>query len=303
MTFSLTKHHGLGNDFLVFLTDDPVVAGERDAWVERAFSWCDRFRGIGADGLLIGLWGQPGVDLVMTLVNADGSLAEMSGNGIRCLAQAEALRRGEAEVDLAIQTDGGLRSVRLGPDPEGEPHRSVATVDMGPARPGPTKDRVPEVSEAEVEQRGASALGLDATRSATFDLGNPHLVLLVPDPVLVDVAVAGASHESVFADGMNVHFVAPTDGEADAMDMKVWERGAGVTEACGTGATAVARAAYDWGLVGSPVTVHMPGGDVVVEVGDTMVLHGPTVFIGEVEVPEALNLELDQRRAPEGVSA
>ena len=143
MTFRLTKHHGLGNDFLVFLTDDPaVIADER--WWERAQQWCDRKLGIGADGLLLGLWGQPNADLEMTLFNADGSVAEMSGNGIRCLAQAEAARRGQSEGTLSIDTGGGPRSVSFRPDPGGDHRKIVATVDMGPAGPGPTPDRALE---------------------------------------------------------------------------------------------------------------------------------------------------------------
>ena len=113
---------------------------------------------------------------------------------------------------------------------------------------------------------------------------DPHLVLLVPDPEVIDLVAAGSTHEAAFAAGMNVHFVAPTPGEDDAISMRVWERGAGVTEACGTGATAVARAVHDWGLVGERVAVHMPGGDVVVEVGESMTLHGPATFIGSAEV-------------------
>ncbi|CAN5423484.1 diaminopimelate epimerase [soil metagenome] len=276
MTFSLTKHHGLGNDFLVFLTDDPEVAGDRAAWVERAVRWCHRSHGVGADGLLIGLYGTGDADLAMTLVNADGSLAEMSGNGIRCLAQAEARRQGSVEGTLTVATDGGPRSVTFGPDPDGDPLVSVASVDMGAAGPGPSADRSIDAG---------AGLKVAPLKSATFDLGNPHLVLLVEDPSSIDVAVAGARYEAAYSSGMNVHFVAPTSGEADAITMVVWERGAGVTEACGTGATAVARAAHDWGLVGERVTVHMPGGDVVVDVGEPMVLHGPSAFIAAVEVP------------------
>ncbi|MCU1496550.1 MAG: dapF [Acidimicrobiales bacterium] len=287
MTFRLSKHHGLGNDFLVFLTDDPVVAGDREAWAVRAPEWCNRYRGMGADGLLLGLRGQPGVDLVMTLVNADGSFAEMSGNGIRCLAQAEALRRMTPEAELAIQTDGGWRQVSLRPDPAGNPYACAASVDMGPAFVGPSPDTPVQLSDRQIEEIGLAALGLDAIKSITLDLGNPHLVLLVEDLAAVDLEQAGRHHEAAFASGMNVHFVAPTRGEADAMDMMIWERGVGPTEACGTGAAAVARAAYDWDLTGAQVTVHMPGGDAVVDVGPTMTLHGPSVWIGDVELPEA----------------
>lgn len=284
MTFFLSKHHGLGNDFLVLLTHDAEAAADRDAWAARGHDWCRRSRGVGADGLLIGLRSQQGSDLVMTLVNADGSIAEMSGNGIRCLAQAEAIRRGTPEVDLVIQTDGGSRSVSLRPDPGGDPSLAVASVDMGAAGLGPRPDGHPSIPDHEVERLGVSRLALDPVKSATFDVGNPHLVLLVEDPEQVDVAVAGGYHEAVYSSGINVHFVAPTRNEADAMTMRVWERGVGLTEACGTGAVAVARAAHDWGLVGERVTVHMPGGDVLVDVGDTMTLQGPTTFIADVEI-------------------
>lgn len=295
MTFRLTKHHGLGNDFLVFLTDDASRLADRDTWTDRAVRWCDRRRGIGADGLLLGLVGpaadsaasgSPAVDVVMTLVNGDGSTAEMSGNGIRCLAQAEARRRSDSEGELVILTDGGIRSVRYRPEPAGDPATVVASVDMGPAGPGPEPDLDPtsDLSTAHLSEATATELALPPMRSATFDLGNPHLVLLVEDPDAIDLASAGATHEAAFSAGMNVHFVAPTTGEKNAMSMRVWERGAGITRACGTGATAVARAAYDWGLVGPEVTVHMPGGDVVVEVADRMTLHGPAAFIATVEV-------------------
>jgi diaminopimelate epimerase len=289
MAFHLTKHHGLGNDFLVHLTTDPTAAVDRRAWIERAPRWCDRRRGVGADGLLVGLLtggaDAGGVDVVMTLVNADGSVAEMSGNGIRCLAQAAVMAGAGAYGSLLVRTDAGDRRITHRPSPDGDPLTLVASVDMGPARPGPEPDRSIDVAAEEVPPATAAALALAPIRSATFDLGNPHLVLQVPDPAVIDLVAAGSTHEAAFAAGMNVHFVAPTAGEADAVTMRVWERGAGVTEACGTGATAVARAVHDWGLTGPRVQVHMPGGDVVVEVGDAMVLHGPASFIAAVEVP------------------
>ena len=280
MTFRLTKHHGLGNDFLVHLTDDAAAFDNRAAWIERARSWCHRHHGIGADGLLLGLHGSGRADLVMTLINADGSVAEMSGNGIRCLAQAEAMRRNQERGTLVIETDGGLRTVEYAATNTGARHQGTidASVDMGPARPGPTPDRPVDASG------DAHSLGLDALKTATFDLGNPHLVLLVEDPAAIDLAIAGATHEATFDAGMNVHFVAPSAGETDAITAVHWERGAGITEACGTGATAIARATHDWGLVGEQVTVHMPGGDVQVVVGDPMILRGPSVFIAGIVV-------------------
>lgn len=280
MAFELTKHHGLGNDFLVLLGP---AADLKSVGVEEARRWCDRHRGIGADGLLLGVTDEPGVDLRMTLYNADGSLAEMSGNGIRCLAQADARRRHAGPVTLRIATDGGPRTVEVGAPAADDPATVQASVDMGPARPGPEPDVV-ALDDDLAETGPAEALGLDALRRGTYDLGNPHLVLLVEDPEAVDLVAAGSLHEAQFSAGINVHFVAPTPGEADAMSMRVWERGAGVTAACGTGAVAVARAAHDWGLVGDRVTVHMPGGDVDVVVGDPMTLIGPATYIASITV-------------------
>jgi diaminopimelate epimerase len=288
MWFRLTKHHGLGNDFLVLLTDDAELYADREAWSERAVEWCSRPFGIGADGLLIGRYDQPDpeVDLVMTLVNADGSFAEMSGNGIRCLAQAEAMRRQEREVFLAIGTDGGWRSVQVSPSADGRPHEVLARVDMGPVRPGPEPHGKLFVTDEMLDDFGGeTGLGLDVIEADTFDVGNPHLVLLVPDASLVDVAMAGRLHQDIYPHGINVHYVSPSPDEDDTMVMYPWERGVGVTDACGTGATVVAHAAHGWGLVGEHVKVHMPGGYAEVEVGPTMTLIGPSTFVASVDIP------------------
>jgi diaminopimelate epimerase len=115
-------------------------------------------------------------------------------------------------------------------------------------------------------------------------MGNPHLVLLVDDPAEVDIRRAGPYWEAGYGAGINVHAIAPTPGADDDLTMAIWERGAGATLACGTGATAAAHAAHAWGLVGTRVRVRMAGGDVEVEVGERMTLHGPSVRIATVEV-------------------
>jgi diaminopimelate epimerase len=280
MAYRLTKHHGLGNDFLVLLG---ATADLRGVDGHAARRWCDRRRGIGADGLLLGADAGGEADLVMTLFNADGSRAEMSGNGIRCLGQAEAQRRGVHAVGLRIATDAGLRTVdvRPGVDPT-DPATILATVDMGTAAPGPEPDI--ELAQDPADLGNAEALALAPRAQITIDLGNPHLVLLVNDPEAVDLVAAGSLHEAAYSRGINVHVVAPTSGESDALTMRAWERGVGVTDACGTGAVATARAAHDWGLVGREVTVHMPGGDVQVTVDDPMSLTGPATYIAAVEV-------------------
>ncbi|MEJ7584237.1 MAG: diaminopimelate epimerase, partial [Acidimicrobiales bacterium] len=284
MAYRLTKHHGLGNDFLVLLGSS---ADTSDVDAATARRWCDRRRGIGADGLLVGTDGEGAagstVDLVMTLFNADGSRAEMSGNGIRCLAQAEARRRGVETVELRIATDGGIRSVAVEPDPAAVDQATVsATVDMGSAAAGPEPDI--ELTHDPADLGTAEALALSPRAQVTVDLGNPHLVLLVDDPEAVDLVAAGSLHEAAFSHGINVHAVAPTAGQRDALTVRVWERGVGVTDACGTGAAAAAHAAHEWGLVGRQVTVHMPGGDVEVTVDDPIMLTGPATFVATVEL-------------------
>lgn len=280
MAYRLTKHHGLGNDFLVLL-GAPADLRAIDGNVARR--WCDRRRGIGADGLLLGALGGADVDLVMTLFNADGSPAEMSGNGIRCLAQAEARRREVESIALRIRTDAGVRTVEVVPGAGPTDRRTVsATVDMGATSPGPEPDV--ELKSDPADLGTTEALALSPRASVTIDLGNPHLVLLVTDPEAVDLVAAGSLHECAYSHGINVHVIAPTPDEPDALSMRVWERGVGVTDACGTGAVAAARAAHDWGLVGPNVVVHMPGGDVEVVVGDPMTLTGPSTYVAAVEV-------------------
>ena len=259
-TMRLTKHHGLGNDFLIALAD--ALPSHAPALAQAV---CHRTRGVGADGLIFGLPGDSdaSTNATMVLFNADGSRAEMSGNGIRCLAQALVRRndcgRGGA---LRIGTDAGVRVVSV--EPTDDPDVVQARVDMGPVGAGPDLESIdyPE-----------------ALRFATADVGNPHLVIQVADVRAVEISTHGAVL-SRLAGGINVEFISKT---AAGIDLRVWERGVGVTEACGTGACAAAHAAHRWGLVGPVAQVSMPGGDVVVELGTTAVLIGPAEYIAAVD--------------------
>lgn len=257
------KYHGLGNDFLVALAaDNPDL--HADPALARAL--CDRHRGVGADGLLLGL---PPVsddaDARMVLLNADGSEAEISGNGIRCLAQALLRRHGRAEGELRIDSPGGLRQLRV---VRGDVEREVwIDVDMGPVGAGP------ELSPA--------TLAYPAARAASLTIGNPHLVLLVDDPSAVALDVDGPALESGYPEGINVHFVRVVD--SGHLELRVWERGSGITEACGSGACAAVAAVEGWGLAVGPVRVAMPGGEVQVELVDGSVhLLGPSRYVAEV---------------------
>ncbi|MEM9516439.1 MAG: diaminopimelate epimerase [Actinomycetota bacterium] len=265
-TITLTKHHGLGNDFLVAV-DNGELAGTDVPALARA--WCHRRTGVGADGLLIATDAQ-GYDARMTLYNADGSRAEMSGNGIRCFAQALAGRHA-TEVELLVRTDVGDRRLELqGTD---DPDTVDVRVEMGDvsALPEPT---------------GWSALGCHPDRPvAHLSVGNPHSVVGVDDVAVVDLAALGGQVPHV-----NLEIIEPGP-EPEAVTMRVHERGVGITEACGTGAVAAAYAARSWGLVASQhpeVIVHMDGGRATVgfdaDVTTRAVLTGPATYVASIEV-------------------
>jgi len=266
----LTKHHGLGNDFLV------VVDLENELVIDSALAIavCDRQRGIGADGLMRVSPGTVGADLTMELLNSDGSPAEMSGNGMRCLAQAVVMADAVSGSEFTVATPGGIRAVehRIGD----LPGQSWVLVDMGVA----TRSEVSPDSVRHLRE---------PRRTATIDIGNPHVVLLVDEPNDVDLVALGPAYEAQFPEGANVEWV--TQSGPDALRLRVWERGAGVTQACGTGACASAMAANQWGLVGSNVDVSMPGGTVNVTLGETVTLAGPATYVAEVSVePDFLAL-------------
>ena len=261
MQMRLTKHHGLGNDFLVLLDLDataPVTPA-----LARAV--CHRHTGVGADGLLH-VTRSPSADVAMALYNADGGRAEMSGNGISCLAQAVADAGIVAGGIVVVATDAGVRTVHL--EPSGDSHTDRATVDMGAAK----------VGEDEVEWLDQHVL-----RAARVDIGNPHLVLHAPRlDSDIDLVARGASINELVPEGINVELIAagPLD---DELTMRVYERGVGLTEACGTGACASAAAAYQWGLCGPRVAVRQPGGPADVEIGDTIAMTVPVVHVATIE--------------------
>jgi diaminopimelate epimerase len=261
-----TKHHGAGNDFLVIVDRDD----REPVSTELVRALCDRHVGVGADGVIRVLAGRDGADLSMDLRNADGSVAEMSGNGIRCLVQA-AVDAGVVEPpQVTVWTLGGVRTVAYRPG--GVPGVAEASVDMGKAELGP--DQPQQFADR---------------RARTVDMGNPHLVLLGPDPSGMDVAELGGRIQGVHPGGINVEFVAvgPTP---DELTLRVWERGVGETLACGSGSAAAAAAARSWGLVGDVVNVHNLGGTLRVELGvDGIRLAGPTCKVADIDIdPQAL---------------
>jgi diaminopimelate epimerase len=252
----VTKMHGAKNDFVVLdrRNDGAFDASSFARWV------CDRRLGIGADGCIILEKGRA-ADVRMRTVNADGTEAEMCGNGIRCAARwlDEA---GEGDR-IAFETHAGIvRTEIVARDPE-----YLIRVAMG--RPNIRERSVPMLPDA-----------------AFVEIGNPHVVIFRTDVDQVDLeAVADAlQHERLFPFGTNVHAVAI--GDERTLRVRHWERGVGLTLACGTGAVACAAVAIERGAVSSPVEVFVPGGRLVVEFDDLGNAHltGPAVRAFDTEV-------------------
>ncbi len=250
----VTKMHGARNDFVVVDARDAPFAPEAFArWA------CDRRAGIGADGVIL-LEASRRADARMRTINADGSEAEMCGNGIRCAARwlDEA---GEGER-IAFETAGGIvRTEIVARVPE-----YLVRVAMGR----------PTLSEIELGTLGSAAL---------VSTGNPHVVFLRDFVEEIDLeAVAQAlQRDPRFPSGTNVHVASPCG--ANSLQVRHWERGVGATMACGTGAVACAVAAIARAVVCSPVELFVPGGRLVVECEDGEArLIGPAVRVFDADV-------------------
>ena len=274
----LHKLHGLGNDFLVALVEE--LPADADA-ARTATALCHRRRAIGADGLIYAVLDSEseGTDrsAAMRLWNSDGSPAEVSGNGLRCLAHVIARTLGAAELDIVVHTVVGPRRCSIRPTPT--PGTVIGTTEMGSLGPGPRPDRF-SCSPATAVQ---GVLGPGAIeRWDTMDVGNPHAVLAVADPGGVPLQEAGPAVEALFSGGINVHFGAVTG--PDQLTLGVWERGAGVTAACGTGAVAAAAVFHRWGKVGQTVIVRMAGGEAQVDLSEPVTLTGESTYVAAVGV-------------------
>lgn len=269
------KVEGAGNDYV--LVDGFAGLPPDPAALSRAVS--DRHRGIGSDGLIVvSAADEPGVHGRMGIWNADGSEALMCGNGLRCVVRWLA-EQGHAPGDeVRVATLSGPRVGRLRPDGSVETSMGVPSFDPAelPADlPGdPPEHPLPE--------------GLRADPDVAFgvSVGNPHLVVRVPDPDAVDLARHGEALNTSprMQAGANVHVVGPPRGAT--VVARTWERGSGATRACGTGAVAVAAVARRLGWVDdAEVTVRMPGGELRVRFDPTGLawLAGPAnlVFRGE----------------------
>ncbi len=259
------KMHALGNDFVVIDLFDQTIGD----YSEFARKYLDRHFGIGADQLLLLLPSEK-ADVKMRIFNPDGSEAGMCGNGIRCLVDF-ALRHGRATgKSVSVETLAGLKKVTK----EGGNYR----VNMG--RPVFEASLLPSVFRGESFPVKIT-LPDEVLDAHLVSMGNPHAVIFEKGSLEKHGKVI-SENRSLFPNGINVEFVKIIS--SNAIEVHVWERGAGPTLACGTGACASAVASVREGRVGSPVTVKLPGGELVVEwdgIGD-VVLVGPasSVFQG-----------------------
>ncbi|HLI15063.1 MAG TPA: diaminopimelate epimerase [Acidimicrobiales bacterium] len=276
-TLALEKYEALGNDFLVVV--DLARAFASDGRLAAAL--CDRHAGVGADGLI---WLRPGASpgaVRMELRNADGSRAETSGNGLRCAALAAA-RAGLVDgAAFSIDTDAGAHAVRL---ESAAGAAGVVAVDMGPL----------EVAEE-------ACPPLRGHRSFRVDAGNPHLVILGPIPDEGTVAALGARLEAATPGGVNVEFVVP-HGRGE-LELVVWERGAGLTRACGSGSCAAAGAARLAGVTGDRVVVHNPGGPLTVELSGTDPARPRARLVGPARHVAGVTVDLEELGAREPAGA
>jgi diaminopimelate epimerase len=264
------KYHGLGNDFVVL--DRRASGTDLDA--DAVVRLCDRHFGIGADGLLTVL---PHVGAAgrMVVHNADGSIAEMCGNGLRCVAKYLAEHSGAHDASMLVATGAGL--LRCDLDWSGS-EVSRVTVSMGPAR-------LHDASLPTATDGGPFLQRLIEGHFGTaVSMGNPHLVLLDTAPSQAATLGPRLERHPLFPDRTNVEFVTARPG--GGLEVTVWERGVGLTLACGTGACAATVAA---GLAGRAafdawVPVALPGGLLEIEVAAGLAsvrLRGPAAFVYE----------------------
>ena len=256
------KMHGLGNDFVVFdAREEPL---QMDA--ERARAIADRKHGVGCDQLIL-LEPSSTADVKMRVFNSDGGEVETCGNAARCVALLTGGGR--------IETAGGVIS--------GSADGAEATVDMGEPRFG--WDEIPLAYP--MDTAAMPVAWEELQNPFAINVGNPHAVFFVEDADAIDLARLGPEVESdpLFPERVNVS-AASLDG--GAIKLRVWERGAGLTLACGTAACAAAVAAISRGLASSPVEVRLPGGLLSVRWsrGSSILMSGPGthVFTGEVEL-------------------
>jgi diaminopimelate epimerase len=270
---NFVKMHGIANDYIyIDVVSEPALEGrfDGDAGRDLVRRMSDRHRGVGSDGVILVARPHPGIDadVRMRMFNADGSESEMCGNGVRCVAKFAHDRLGIEASPMRVQTGRGVLPITYRVH-DGEV--TEATVDMG--EPIFALGRIPVREDRlswDARDNHCAVEAMDRCFVMTFvSMGNPHAVIFengrepfTPDRVrdydLWRIGPALEKHPA-FPQRINVHIAAP-QGRAETT-MRTWERGAGLTQACGTGACAVVAAGIRTGRFDRDVLVHLPGGD------------------------------------------
>ncbi|MBM7063273.1 diaminopimelate epimerase [Pseudomonas sp. UL073] len=274
MLLRFTKMHGLGNDFMVI----DLISQHAHIQPKHAKQWGDRNTGIGFDQLLlVEAPNNPDVDFRYRIFNSDGSEVEQCGNGARCFARFVLDKRLTLKKKIRVETKGGMIELNVRPDGQ-------VIVDMGAPRLEP--QQIPFQAEAEALSYTVEVEG-QALELAAVSMGNPHAVLRVDDVAGAPVHQLGPKleHHPRFPKRVNVGFLQVLDRQQ--AKLRVWERGAGETQACGTGACAAAVAAIRQGWMDSPVQLELPGGKLLIEwagPGQPVMMTGPAVRVFEGQV-------------------
>ena len=272
MSIAFSKYHGLGNDFILI---DNRHSAEPILTSEQAVKWCDRNFGIGADGVIF-LLTEANDEHRMRIFNSDGSEPEMCGNGIRCLAKfMQDLNIPTTDNKYQIQTGAGLIVPQM--DVDGQ-----VTVDMG--KPFLTAAEIPTTLR-DSDQKVINVpleVGGNTWNVTTVSMGNPHCMTFVDDVDTIPLAEIGVlfEHHPVFPKRTNTEFVEVVN--RGYVKMRVWERGAGATLACGTGACATVVAGVLNALCDRTCTVNLPGGDLKIqwsEESDRILMTGPATLV------------------------
>lgn len=256
MSIKFTKYQGLGNDFVLI---DNRHQSQPCLTPEQAVKVCDRHFGVGADGVIFLLPGQQNANYTMRIFNADGSEPEMCGNGIRCLAQFIAELESPTQISsYQIHTLAGIITPQLKPDGQ-------VTVNMG----------YPRLKAAEIPTNLSHADAkiidqpLEVAEQSWFvtcvSMGNPHCITFVEDVTVIPLETLGPQfeHHPAFPQRTNTEFIQVV--QPNYLRMRVWERGAGITLACGTGACAALVAGVVTGRCKQKATVELPGGLLEIE--------------------------------------
>lgn len=274
MLLRFTKMHGLGNDFMVL----DLISQHAHIQPKHAKAWGDRHTGVGFDQLLlVEAPTNPDVDFRYRIFNADGSEVEQCGNGARCFARFVVDKRLTVKKQIRVETKGGIIELNLRPDGQ-------VTVDMGAPRLVP--EQIPFQADAEAL---SYTVEVDGQRHelAAVSMGNPHAVLRVDNVYSAPVHSLGPKleHHPRFPKRVNVGFLQVINRQQARL--RVWERGAGETQACGTGACAAAVAAIRQGWMDSPLQLELPGGSLSIEwagPGQPVMMTGPAVRVYEGQI-------------------